>query len=52
MDVRFRSLDRWPIESTPKELYRRAAKATHPDHGGDAARFREVQAAADALGLS
>lgn len=35
-----------------KELYRRAAKATHPDHGGDAARFREVQAAADALGLS
>jgi hypothetical protein len=40
------------LENAERErLYRRAVKAAHPDTGGDAERFREVQAAAEALGL-
>lgn len=31
------------------DLYRKAAKATHPDQGGDGERFAQVQAAYDFL---
>lgn len=34
---------------TPDELYRRAAKATHPDTGGDSDTFLRVQAAHELL---
>jgi hypothetical protein len=41
-----------PDGETPmplSDLYRKAAKATHPDHGGDGERFAQVQAAYEFL---
>jgi hypothetical protein len=41
-----------PTNATERQIkaaYRRAARATHPDHGGDAAHFREVTLAYEVL---
>ncbi|MFP5312389.1 MAG: J domain-containing protein [Actinomycetes bacterium] len=43
---------RVPVTATEKEIkvaYRRAARTAHPDHGGDAATFRQVTAAYETL---
>ncbi len=40
------------VTATDKEIkvaYRRAARTAHPDHGGDAAAFRQVTAAYETL---
>jgi hypothetical protein len=43
---------RIPVTATEKEIkvaYRRAARVSHPDHGGDAAAFRQVTLAYETL---
>ncbi|MDQ1594164.1 MAG: hypothetical protein QOH40_720 [Arthrobacter pascens] len=43
---------RVPVTATDKEIkvaYRRAARVSHPDHGGDAATFRQVTLAYETL---